>query len=43
VGTSIAVANGKQAVLDAATVTTARHHDDGVAAYLERWLAAAGA
>lgn len=43
VGTSIAVANGKQAVLDAATVTTARHHDDGVAAYLERWLAEAGA
>lgn len=43
VGTSIAVANGKQAVLDAATVTTARHHDDGVAAYLETWLAAAGA
>ncbi|WP_410705173.1 HAD hydrolase family protein [Chryseobacterium sp. SIMBA_029] len=42
-GTSIAVANGKQAVLDAATVTTARHHDDGVAAYLETWLAAASA
>lgn len=41
VGTSIAVANGKQAVLDAATVTTSRHHDDGVAAYLETWLAAA--
>lgn len=39
VGTSIAVANGKQAVLVAATVTTARHHDDGVAAYLEEWLA----
>lgn len=43
VGTSIAVANGKQAVLDAATVITARHHEDGVAAYLETWLAAAGA
>lgn len=43
VGTSIAVANGKQAVLDSASVTTARHHDDGVAAYLETWLAAAGA
>lgn len=39
VGTSIAVANGKQAVLDAATVTTVCHHDDGVAAYLETWLA----
>lgn len=38
VGTSIAVANGKQAVLNAATVTTGRHHDDGVAAYLETWL-----
>lgn len=43
VGTSIAVANGKKAVLDAATVTTARHHDDGVAVYLENWLAAAPA
>lgn len=41
VGTSIAVANGKQAVLDAATVTTTRHHDDGVAVYLESWLAGA--
>ncbi|MEV7605698.1 Cof-type HAD-IIB family hydrolase [Paenarthrobacter sp. NPDC089322] len=40
VGTSIAVANGKQAVLEAATITTSRHHDDGVAAYLESWLAA---
>ncbi|WP_394525615.1 HAD family hydrolase [Paenarthrobacter nicotinovorans] len=40
VGTSIAVANGKPAVLDAATITTSRHHDDGVAAYLEAWLAA---
>lgn len=42
VGTSIAVANGKQAVLDAATVTTGRHHDDGVASYLEEWLAKVG-
>ena len=41
VGTSIAVANAKQAVLDAATTTTTRHHDDGVAAYLEAWLAKA--
>jgi Cof subfamily protein (haloacid dehalogenase superfamily) len=39
VGTAIAVANGKQAVIEAATVTTGRHHDDGVALYLEAWLA----
>lgn len=38
VGTSIAVANGKQAILDAATTTTGRHHDDGVAAFLDFWL-----
>jgi Cof subfamily protein (haloacid dehalogenase superfamily) len=38
VGTSIAVANGKPSVIDAATVVTARHHDDGVAQYLEDWL-----
>ena len=38
VGTSVAVANGKSEVLEAATVTTARHHDDGVAQYLESWL-----
>jgi Cof subfamily protein (haloacid dehalogenase superfamily) len=38
VGTSVAVANGKPEVLAAATVTTARHHDDGVAQYLEEWL-----
>jgi Cof subfamily protein (haloacid dehalogenase superfamily) len=38
VGTSIAVANAKQAVLAAATTTTASHHDDGVAQFLESWL-----
>lgn len=38
VGTSIAVANGKSSVIEAATVITARHHDDGVAQYLEDWL-----
>jgi Cof subfamily protein (haloacid dehalogenase superfamily) len=39
VGTSVAVANAKEAVLKAATVVTARNHDDGVARYLESWLA----
>ena len=39
VGTSIAVANAKDAVLAAATVVTSRHHDDGVAKYLEDYLA----
>ena len=34
VGTSIAVANAKQEVLDAADVVTERHHDDGVATYI---------
>lgn len=38
VGTSVAVANSKPEVLEAATITTARHHDDGVAKYLEEWL-----
>lgn len=38
VGTSIAVANSKPEVLAAATSTTARHHDDGVARFLEAWL-----
>ncbi|MBH0109162.1 HAD family phosphatase [Salinibacterium sp. NG22] len=41
VGTSIAVANAKDAVLAAATVVTASHHDDGVAQYLESWLSTA--
>jgi Cof subfamily protein (haloacid dehalogenase superfamily) len=40
VGTSIAVSNAKQAVLEAATVVTSRHHDDGVAEFLENFLAA---
>lgn len=39
VGTSVAVANAKPEVLAAASETTGRHHDDGVAQYLERWLA----
>ncbi|WP_411700477.1 Cof-type HAD-IIB family hydrolase [Conyzicola sp.] len=39
VGTSIAVSNAKDAVLAAATVVTSRHHDDGVAEYLENFLA----
>ncbi|MDH6180034.1 Cof subfamily protein (haloacid dehalogenase superfamily) [Microbacteriaceae bacterium SG_E_30_P1] len=38
VGTAIAVANAKDAVLQAADVITATHHDDGVAQYLEGWL-----
>ncbi len=40
VGTAVAVANAKPAVLAAATTVTTRHHDDGVAAYLEMFLAA---
>jgi len=39
VGTSIAVSNAKNAVLSAATFVTSRHHDDGVAEYLENYLA----
>jgi Cof subfamily protein (haloacid dehalogenase superfamily) len=39
VGTSIAVANAKPAVLDAASVHTASNHDDGVALFLEEWMA----
>ncbi len=42
VGTAVAVANAREPVLAAATVVTGRHHDDGVAAYLEDWLARAG-
>lgn len=38
VGTSVAVANSKDAVLAAASVQTARHHDDGVAVFLEDWM-----
>ncbi len=41
VGTAVAVANAREPVLAAATVVTGRHHDDGVAAYLEDWLARA--
>jgi len=40
VGTAIAVANAQDAVLAAADVVTARHHEDGVALYLEEWLRA---
>lgn len=38
VGTAIAVANAKPDVLEAANRVTARHHDDGVALFLEEWL-----
>lgn len=38
VGTSIAVANGKTPVLEAASIITSRNHEDGVATYLEDWL-----
>ena len=40
VGTAVAVANAKDEVLAAATIIAPRHHDDGVAQYLEEWLAA---
>ncbi len=40
VGTSIAVANAKSEVIAAATTMTGRHHDDGVAEFLESWLRA---
>lgn len=39
VGTSVAVANAKPHVLEAASEVTAAHHADGVAAHLEDWLA----
>ena len=42
VGTSVAVANAKSAVLDAASVVTVGHHSDGVAVFLEEWLERAG-
>ena len=42
VGTSVAVANAKAAVLDAASVVTLGHHSDGVAVFLEEWLERAG-
>jgi Cof subfamily protein (haloacid dehalogenase superfamily) len=38
VGTSVAVANAKPAVLDAASVITASNHNDGVALFLEEWM-----
>ena len=38
VGTAVAVSNAQDAVLAAATTITPRHHDDGVAQYLEAWL-----
>ena len=37
-GTAVAVANAVDPALDAATVVTAHHREDGVAAYLEDWL-----
>lgn len=37
-GSSIAVANARQEVLDAADVVTNTHHENGVAAYLDSWL-----
>lgn len=37
-GTSVAVANAVPSVLAAADFVTARHHDDGVASYLEQFL-----
>ncbi|CAN7223612.1 Cof-type HAD-IIB family hydrolase [Terrabacter sp. LjRoot27] len=39
-GTAVAVANAVDPALDAATVVTGHHREDGVAAYLEDWLAA---
>ncbi|MGO4361003.1 Cof-type HAD-IIB family hydrolase [Terrabacter sp. RAF57] len=38
-GTAVAVANAVDPALDAATVVTGHHREDGVAAYLEDWLA----
>ena len=40
-GTSIAVANARPEVLDAADVITESNHDNGVATYLDQWLARA--
>jgi Cof subfamily protein (haloacid dehalogenase superfamily) len=40
VGTAVAVANAKDEVIAAATIIAPRHRDDGVAQYLEEWLAA---
>jgi Cof subfamily protein (haloacid dehalogenase superfamily) len=37
-GTAVAVANAVDPALEAATVVTAHHREDGVAAYLEDWL-----
>lgn len=38
-GTAVAVANAVDPALEAATVVTAHHREDGVAEYLETWLA----
>lgn len=38
-GTAVAVANAVDPALDAAAVVTGHHREDGVAAYLEEWLA----
>ena len=38
-GTAVAVSNAVEPALDAATVVTGHHREDGVAEYLEDWLA----
>ena len=38
-GTAVAVSNAVEPALDAATVVTGHHREDGVADYLEDWLA----
>ena len=38
-GTAVAVANAVDPALDAASVVTSHHREDGVAEYLEAWLA----
>ncbi len=40
-GTAVAVSNAVEPALDAATVVTGHHREDGVAEYLEDWLAIA--
>jgi Cof subfamily protein (haloacid dehalogenase superfamily) len=39
-GTAVAVSNAVEPALDAATVVTGHHREDGVAEYLEEWLGA---
>ena len=38
-GTAVAVSNAVEPALDAASVVTGHHREDGVAVYLEEWLA----